>query len=271
VTNSMFISNSANSGGGMFNDSTNPEVFGCIFLGNSVSGNGGGIFYNYSSNATLSNCTFSGNLADYYGGAIIVGGSGLTVTNCILWENTALLAGNEILTGGTSLNVDYSDVKGGLAGVYDLSGDSIINWGIGNIDTDPLFADPNGVDGIIGTEDDNFRLSVGLPCIDDANDIYVPAGVTTDLDGWDRIVDGDCDLTATVDMGAYEFDWRYLGDFDGECDVDLVDFAIFALAWLAEEGEGEYNPVCDISIPADDTIDMLDAEIVFRNWLAGVE
>jgi hypothetical protein len=33
--------------------------------------------------------------------------------------------------------------------------------------------------------------------------------------------------------------------------------------------EGDYNPDCDISNPADDTIDILDAEIVFRNWLAG--
>lgn len=71
-------------------------------------------------------------------------------------------------------------------------------------------------------------------------------------------------------MGAYEFDdWLYLGDFDGECDVDLGDFGIFALAWLSEEGDRDYNPDCDISNPADDTIDILDAEIVFRNWLAG--
>jgi hypothetical protein len=85
----------------------------------------------------------------------------------------------------------------------------------------------------------------------------VPEDVSTDLDGRDRIVDGDCDETETVDMGAYEFDWLYIGDIDGECDVELSDFAIFTLAWLSEEGEGEYNPDCDISIPADDTIDML--------------
>jgi hypothetical protein len=122
---------------------------------------------------------------------------------------------------------------------------------------------------VAGTEDDNLELAHESPCIDAGDSNSVPADVTTDLDGRPRFIDGDCDLTATVDMGAYEFDWRYLGDFDGECDVDLGDFGIFALAWLTEEGEGEYNPDCDISNPADDTIDILDAEIVFRNWLAG--
>jgi len=31
--------------------------------------------------------------------------------------------------------------------------------GLGNIDVDPLFVDPNGPDGIAGTQDDNLRLS----------------------------------------------------------------------------------------------------------------
>ncbi|MFQ5414722.1 MAG: hypothetical protein ACE5E6_09720 [Phycisphaerae bacterium] len=41
--------------------------------------------------------------------------------------------------------------------------------------------------------------------MDAGNNAQIPAGVTLDLDGNNRIVDGDCDSTATVDMGAYEF------------------------------------------------------------------
>ena len=33
-------------------------------------------------------------------------------------------------------------------------------------------------------------------------------------------------------FGAYEFAFVYLGDLDGDCDVDFADFAIFANNWL---------------------------------------
>jgi hypothetical protein len=87
--------------------------------------------------------------------------------------------------------VTYSCVQGGLSGT-------------GNIDVDPLFVDPNGADGIIGTEDDNLRLSAGSPCIDAGDNSVVDAN-STDLDGNSRILDGDGDGEAIVDMGAYEF------------------------------------------------------------------
>ena len=53
-----------------------------------------------------------------------------------------------------------------------------------------------------------------------------------DLDGHPRIIDGDCNDTDVVDMGAYEFNYAYIGDFDYDCGVDFLDYAIFALAWL---------------------------------------
>lgn len=70
-------------------------------------------------------------------------------------------------------------------------------------------------------------------------------------------------------MGAYEFNYAYIGDFDGQCDVDFADFAIFALAWLTEQGDGQYNPACDISLPADEYVDWRDLDILTDNWLAG--
>ena len=97
----------------------------------------------------------------------------------------------------------------------------------------------------------------------------MPAGVTTDLDGRNRFADGDCNSTEIVDMGAYEFAWVYIGDFAGGCDVESHDFSVFALTWQLEAGEGQYNPVCDIGIPADDSVDGLDLKIFGDNWLAG--
>ncbi len=61
----------------------------------------------------------------------------------------------------------------------------------------------------------------------------------------------------------------YSGDLDCSCTVDFEDFAVFALAWLTGEGEGQYNPACDISLPADSFIDEKDLKIFTNNWLAG--
>ena len=61
--------------------------------------------------------------------------------------------------------------------------------------------DPQFVDAIGG----DFHLLGSSPCIDAGRNSYVPSGVDKDLDGNKRIVDGDNDGTATVDIGAYEY------------------------------------------------------------------
>ena len=58
-------------------------------------------------------------------------------------------------------------------------------------------------------------------------------------------------------------------DLDGDGDVDSEDFAIFTLAWLTEPGDDNWNPDCDISIPADNSVDMLDLAVLVEQWLAG--
>ena len=59
------------------------------------------------------------------------------------------------------------------------------------------------------------------------------------------------------------------GDIEPDGDIDLTDFAAFARTWLAADGEGAYNPVCDIDPAADGTIDILDLRVFVENWLAG--
>jgi hypothetical protein len=58
-----------------------------------------------------------------------------------------------------------------------------------------------------------------------------------------------------------------IGDFDGDDDVDLEDFAVLAAAWLSEPGDGNWNAECDISIPSDNIIDELDLMVFCENWL----
>jgi hypothetical protein len=60
------------------------------------------------------------------------------------------------------------------------------------------------------------------------------------------------------------------GDFEQDCDVDFSDLAIFASAWLSSSGSGNWNPICDIYEPADNSIDFLDYAVFAENWLAGL-
>jgi hypothetical protein len=57
------------------------------------------------------------------------------------------------------------------------------------------------------------------------------------------------------------------GDFDNDDDVDFEDFAVLANAWCSHEGDANWNSVCDIFIPSDDIIDMLDLAVFIDNWL----
>ncbi len=58
------------------------------------------------------------------------------------------------------------------------------------------------------------------------------------------------------------------GDFDGDCDVDLSDFALFARAWLTESIEVLWNPLYDISQPKDGVVNALDLAVFTKAYLS---
>lgn len=61
------------------------------------------------------------------------------------------------------------------------------------------------------------------------------------------------------------------GDFEQDCNVDLHDFVVFALAWLSGQSDGNWNPDCDIYETAEPVIDILDLSIFAGNWLMDVQ
>jgi len=222
IANCKIIDNSAElTGGGIRTEiACQPTIVNCLFSGNSAD-KGGGIYIPIGGlTVTLINCTFSKNSATDIGGAIgnapdpsgMIGvPSDTYVNNCILWGNTDVTGSGETsqISDNVSAEVGYSCVQGGWTGV-----------GVGNIDANPLFADPDGLDDAVGTQDDNLQLRNDSPCIDAGDDSQVPPNITTDLKGNNRIIDGDEDLTATVDMGAYEFDPTADDDYDGVLNGD---------------------------------------------------
>jgi len=79
-----------------------------------------------------------------------------------------------------------------------------------------------------------------------------PAGVGVNVDCWGYC--GEC--------------CDYLGDFNCDGNIDQHDFSIFASAWLTEADDIKWNPVCDISLPVDNFIDILDLAVLADNYLS---
>jgi hypothetical protein len=162
----------------------------------------GGGFWNDGAESSFNmvNCTVSGNSTDGLGGGIWHDGgkSSGAITNSLLWGNSDVTGMGEAAQIHAEfsffITLDYSSVQG-LSGAF---------GGTGNIDADPLFADPlNG----------DYRLLSGSPCIDAGDNTAIPLR-SPDLDGNPRLVDdpatGDTGFPVgwpgpIVDMGAYEY------------------------------------------------------------------
>jgi predicted outer membrane repeat protein len=227
VVNCTFAGNLAQTAGGVHNEACESEFAGCVFTGNTAQTKGGGLgIWNCTKPTYVGNCTFSRNNATLSGGGIYDSNSvSGTLANSILWGNTATQGPQIALAGGASLTVQRCDVQDGQAKVS--VGLGTLNWGMGNITSDPRFIDAAGADNKAGTADDRLDLSDRSPCIDAGDNKLVSADVADldgdgdvgerlplDIAGHPRFVDdpaaaktGAADppsYTAIVDMGAYE-------------------------------------------------------------------
>jgi len=192
IENCMFSENQAGWGGGLSNYNSSPTVINCTFDNNSAASGGG--MHNRESSPTITNCTFFENNANNGGGITNYLTYASIITNCILWGDTAT-SGPEIYDINSDTIVTYCDIdQDGYAGTN------------GNIRVDPRFVDPTNGD---------YHLRPDCPCID-AGTNDAPELPDTDFKGALRIIDGDGDGIATVDIGADEYPGVPVGGFTAD-------------------------------------------------------
>jgi len=170
-----------------------------IFAGNFATWSGGAVFADeIVGSVAMYNCALVGNSATKGGGIYSGQGIELEIANSVLWHNSDLdglqTLQSQIEQDGAYVRVVYSTIQG-----YQ-----------GNEGADPLFADETGPDGIVGTADDDLRLSPGSPAIDSGDNNYAPEW-EIDLDGNPRRIDDPFTYdhgngqAPIVDRGPYEY------------------------------------------------------------------
>lgn len=74
---------------------------------------------------------------------------------------------------------------------------------------------------------------------------------------WDPVDRVESVIESTFELTGSNV--TYQQDFNGDLEVNAEDFAIFASAWLAEPGDSEWNPDCDLA--SDNVINLLDFNV----------
>ena len=285
-SNCTFTGNSSSWGGGVYIKFCNGVELkeGCKLINNRATARGGGMFVYGDSHVTMMNCLIVENCADMAGAMYISRECDVELLNCTFTLNSAR-RGNTLVyasaqlpsttdlinciiwDGGeqiwnaddSTISIVYSDVRGGWEGE-----------GTGNIDADPLFADPNKGDYHLksqpGRWDPNppaadwVKDDVTSPCIDagDTNSDWTvelwPHGKRINMGAYGgtpeasmspstvgNIADlNNDDLVDYRDMTILTSQWPrqeilLREDLDRNGWVGFVDFCIFADNWLWQE------------------------------------
>ncbi|MDY8137519.1 ELWxxDGT repeat protein [Aquimarina sp. 2201CG5-10] len=204
-----YIDNLADTrGGGIYlKNANNSSIVNCIFR-NNFGQEGAAVYHTSGNNTKIINCLFYENEAQQTS-PIFVEMDAASFINCTIINNTSTSGNgilgtkdatitfiNSILDGSQTLNFNTTGT-GSLSSTYSyLKGEH--PSGTGNIDgttiTDVVFKD------VINND---FSLQFISPLVDQGDNT---ANTTLKaLGGNDRIIDGDLDITNTIDIGAYEY------------------------------------------------------------------
>ena len=184
-----------NTGSGRTVVQTGGMVDSCVIVGNKSNGATGNCVGIYTTGGTVRNCLVAGNTASAGGYAGIRTNNPKNGANSSVIENCTITANHGSHAGAISVDTTTwrNCVSFGNDGADSLGNATCTACLFGR---DPMFADAANGD---------YRLTGASPCVDGGMDVAWGAdGV--DLDGNERVVDGNGDGEAAIDIGAYEYD-----------------------------------------------------------------
>ena len=234
------VDNAGTYGGGVRSVSSSVQVINCLVMHNSASSAGAGIKCEYGNGTPIiMNCTVVGNNSSNYGGGLWCTSSNPVLSSCIFWDNVTPGQGSEIAVGSQSiLTVTYSDIQNGQADIYSTSGGQVL-WREGNIDQNPLFADPNQGDYHLQSERGRYWETYDVWVLDQQTSPCIDAGDPVDDYTSERAPHGN-----RVNMGAYGGTGRASlslvegggqpieGDINGDGFIDMTDLFALIDTWL---------------------------------------
>ena len=154
IENSELILNHAYVEGGAIYQSGNSILISGTAITGNIGLDFGGALVCYNGLLDIQNSTVAGNDANY-GSALNLREAALTMKNSIFWGNGEnsfyVSAGNQ----SSMITVEYSNYYGGEE-YLSSSSNTILNWGVGNINVDPLFCNPG---------ENNFGLQENSICL----------------------------------------------------------------------------------------------------------
>ncbi|MEX2308382.1 MAG: right-handed parallel beta-helix repeat-containing protein [Pirellulales bacterium] len=239
VTSSTISGNSADNGGGIYNQGDNLTVTDSTISSNATRTHGGGISAPFGA-VRLAHSTITGNVADSDQNNSGQGG-GIAIFNNPYDGSVNVTLDHTIVAGNIRGASTRSDIVGPIGGarfslVGDNTGASIVNNGGNLIGTSAAPNDP-----MLGPLADNagptptHALLAGSLAID-AGDLAAVAGVLLvplfDQRGepFTRVYDGDGVPGARIDMGAVErqpIPSAFFGDYNQNEVVDAADYVVW--------------------------------------------
>lgn len=169
------------------------------------------------------------------------GGGTATIVNCIIWDCPRPItlkdsSNTNIEDRGSHITIRYSDIEGGRDGVS-LSGSySTLTWQEGNLNVDPLFANPNVNEYHLRSEEGRWN---------------------PESRSWDR----DRVTSPCIDAGDPDSDWGAELWPHGK----RVNLGVYGGTPEAGMSLSTIGSPADLN--SDDTIDAKDLHVLIRQWL----